>query len=285
MKPAPFKYAAPQTVDEALDLLAEYDHDGKVLAGGQSLVPLLNMRLARPSVLIDLNRVAGLDYIREDGGTVAIGAMTRQRTIERSPVVREKLPLLWEAIRYVGHPQIRNRGTIGGSLAHADPSAELPAVALAVDATLVTRSAGGGRTLSADGFFVSYLATALEPDELLTEIRLPVHGHKRTAFLEVARRHGDFALAGVAAILGMTEGTCTDVRLVFTGVGAIPTRVSEAEQALTGRRPDARALSDVSRVVSERLDPDSDIHASADYRRRVGGALAARAVAAAVTRA
>ena len=215
MKPASFKYAAPESVDEALGLLAEHSHDGKVLAGGQSLVPLLNMRLARPHVLIDLNRVAGLDYIREDNGTVAIGAMTRQRTVERSPMVREKLPLLWEAIQFVGHPQIRNRGTVGGSLAHADPSAELPAVAVASGATLVARSPRGERTLNAEEFFVSYLATALEPDELLTEVRFPVHGHRGTAFLEVSRRHGDYALAGVAAMVTVRDGRCEGVRLAL----------------------------------------------------------------------
>lgn len=282
MKPASFKYAAPESVGEALDLLAEHSHDGKLLAGGQSLVPLLNMRLARPRVLIDLNRIGGLNYIREDDGVVAIGAMTRQRTVERSPIVREKLPLLWEAIRYVGHPQIRNRGTVGGSLAHADPSAELPAVAVAAEATLVTRSPRGERTFHAPDFFVSYLATALEPDELLTEIRMPVHGHERTAFLEVARRHGDFALVGVAAIVTMRDGRCQDVRLSFTGVGPIPIRIPEAEAALTGRTPTNSLLAEISTIVSERLDPDSDIHASAEYRKRVGGTLAARALAAAV---
>lgn len=284
MKPAPFSYAAPESVDEALDLLAEYGHDGKVLAGGQSLVPLLNMRLARPRVLIDLNRVAGLDYIREDNGTVAIGAMTRQRTVERSPMIRERLPLLSEAIRFVGHPQIRNRGTVGGSLAHADPSAELPAVAVASGATLVARSPRGERTLDAEEFFVSYLATVLEPDELLTEVRFPVHGHRGTAFLEVSRRHGDYALAGVAAMVAVRDGRCEDVRLAFTGVGPVPIRIPEAEAALTGRAPTDGVFAEISGIVSTRLDPDSDIHASADYRRRVSGTLAARALAAAVNR-
>ncbi|HLE76820.1 MAG TPA: xanthine dehydrogenase family protein subunit M [bacterium] len=284
MKPASFKYAAPESVDEALGLLAEHSHDGKVLAGGQSLVPLLNMRLARPHVLIDLNRVAGLDYIREDNGTVAIGAMTRQRTVERSPMVREKLPLLWEAIQFVGHPQIRNRGTVGGSLAHADPSAELPAVAVASGATLVARSPRGERTLNAEEFFVSYLATALEPDELLTEVRFPVHGHRGTAFLEVSRRHGDYALAGVAAMVTVRDGRCEGVRLAFTGVGPVPIRIPEAEAALAGRAPTDGVFAEISGIVSARLDPDSDIHASADYRRRVSGTLAARALAAAVSR-
>ncbi|HEV8353473.1 MAG TPA: xanthine dehydrogenase family protein subunit M [bacterium] len=285
MKPAPFQYAAPETVDEAVMLLSEYGRDGKILAGGQSLVPLLAMRLARPSVLIDLNRIAELDYIRQTDGEVAIGAMTRQRTIERSGEVREHLPLWWEAVRYVGHPQIRNRGTVGGSLAHADPSAELPAAAAATGATLVTRSTRGERTVSAEGFFLSYLATALEPDELLVEVRIPAHARAGTAFLEVARRHGDYALAGVAAMVTMRDGRCEAVRLAFTGVGPVPVRVAEAEEPLIGRRPEESVYAEIARIVAGRLDPDSDIHASAAYRKDVAGVLTARALALAVSRA
>ncbi|MGH2349922.1 MAG: FAD binding domain-containing protein [bacterium] len=285
MKPAPFEYAAPDSVDEAIALLGEYGQDGKVLAGGQSLVPLMNFRLARPRVLIDLNRVAGLDYIRRANGAVAIGAMTRQRTVERATEVREHVPLLWEAIRYVGHPQIRNRGTIGGSLAHADPSAELPAVAAAAGATLVTRSPRGERTLPAEEFFVSYLTTAMEPDELLVEIRIPTHDRAGTAFLEVARRHGDYALAGVAAMVTVRAGRCEDVRLVFTGVGPVPVRIPEAEAALAGVPPEETAFTEVARIVADRLDPDSDIHASAAYRKHVAGVLTGRALALAVSRA
>ncbi|HXF81881.1 MAG TPA: FAD binding domain-containing protein, partial [bacterium] len=206
MKPAPFRYAAPESLDEALGLLRRFGAEGKVLAGGQSLVPLLNMRLVRPAVLIDLNRVRSLDYIVHGAGRgptreVRLGAMTRQRAAERSPLVRMELPLLAEALAYVGHPQIRNRGTVGGSVAHADPSAELPAVLAALDGRVVLRSARGARTLSAEEFFRGYLTTALAPDELLVELRLPAHPHRGTAFLEVARRHGDFALAGVAVAM------------------------------------------------------------------------------------
>jgi carbon-monoxide dehydrogenase medium subunit len=285
MKPAPFQYAAPESVDEALALLSEYSQDGKVLAGGQSLVPLLNMRLARPSVLIDLNRIAELDYIRRTDGEIAIGAMTRQRAVEHSPDIREHLPLLWEAIRFVGHPQIRNRGTVGGSLAHADPSGELPAVAAAAGATLVTRSPRGQRILRAEEFFVSYLTTALEPDELLVEVRIPTHARAGTAFLEVARRHGDYALAGVAAVVTVRDGRCADVRLAFTGVGPVPVRIPDAEAAVAGRRPGEPAFTEAARIVSDRLDPDSDIHASAAYRKHLAGVLTGRALALAVDRA
>lgn len=284
MKPAPFSYAAAESLPEALRLLARYGEDGKVLAGGQSLVPLLNMRLARPAVLIDLNRVRALDYIT-DGREIRIGAMTRQRTAEQSPLVREKLPLLAEALGYVGHPQIRNRGTIGGSLAHADPSAELPAVLAALDGTVVVRSSRGTRRLGAEAFFITYLTTALAPDEVLVEVCLPAHDHLGTAFLEVARRHGDYALVGVAAVVDLDGDELRRVRLTFTGVGAGPVRVEEAEAAATGAPPGDRVFAEVGRIVAERLQPESDIHASSEYRRIVGGVLAERALRAAVARA
>ncbi|HEY3247243.1 MAG TPA: xanthine dehydrogenase family protein subunit M [bacterium] len=285
MKPAQFQYAAPESVDEALAILAKYGGDGKILAGGQSLVPLLAMRLARPAVLIDLNRLADLDYIRAEDGEIAIGAMTRQRAVERSPLVRDRLPLLWEAIRFVGHPQIRNRGTVGGSLAHADPSAELPAVAVATGATMVLHRGKTRRTINAEEFFVSYLTTALEPDELLVEVRFPVRDSAGTAFDEVARRHGDYALAGVAAMVTVRDGTCRQVRLAFTGVGPVPVRIPDAESALTGRAPTEPAFAEAAHIVSERLDPDSDIHASAAYRKHVAGVLTTRALTRAVERA
>lgn len=284
MKPAPFAYAAPDTLDDAVALVRRYGQDGKVLAGGQSLVPLLNMRLARPAVLVDLNRVAALDYIK-NGNEVRIGAMTRQRTAELSPLVRQKLPLLAEALRYVGHPQIRNRGTVGGSIAHADPSAELPAVLAALDGTIVLQSARGTRTLRPDTFFLTYLTTAMAPDELLIEVRLPAHEHLGTAFLEVARRHGDFALAGVAVVLEMNGGRARSVRMAFTGVGPVPVRIEDAEAAVTDTPLTEASFAEVARIVSARLDPDSDIHATAAYRKRVAGVLAERALKLAAHRA
>lgn len=284
MKPAAFQYAAPTTVEETLALLRVHGAEGKVLAGGQSLVPLINMRLARPAVLIDLNGVKALDYIREDGGEVAIGAMTRQRTAERSPVVARALPLLAAALPLVGHLQIRTRGTIGGSIAHADPSGELPAVLAALEGTVVVRGRGT-RRLRADTFFVSYLSTALRPDELLVEVRFPAHDRHGTAFLEVARRHGDYALVGVAAVVLMAGGRCTQARLALTGVGPTPVRIPEAEAAVTDQTLTEGVLAEVRKIVSDRVDPDSDIHASAAYRKDVAGVLAQRALRAAAERA
>ncbi len=284
MKPAPFQYAAPESVEETLALLRAHGADGKLLAGGQSLVPLLNMRLARPSVIIDLNRVEGLDYIRENG-EVAIGAMTRQRTAERSPVVARILPLLSDALPLVGHLQIRTRGTVGGSIAHADPSAELPAVLVALDGSVVVRGSTGTRRLPAEEFFVSYLTTALGVDELLVEVRFPAHEQEGTAFLEVARRHGDYALVGVAATVMMRGARCARARLAFTGVGPVPARIAEAEAAVHDRALSDAALAEVRKIVAGRIDPESDIHASAEYRREVAGVLAERALRRAAERA
>lgn len=278
MKPAPFKYAAPDSVPETLTLLRAYGRDGKLLAGGQSLVPLLNMRLARPSVIIDLNAVRELSYIKEDNGEVVIGAMTRQRDAELSPVVRRKLPLLAEALGYVGHPQIRNRGTIGGSIAHADPSAELPAVVAALGARMVARGPKGRRSLDPEEFFLALLTTALGPDELLVEVRFPAHQKMGTAFLEVARRHGDYALAGVAATLSPDGDAIHDCRLTFAGVGPGPVRIAEAEAAVIGKHLTPQILDEVRKIVTDRLDPDSDVHASVEYRKHVAGVLAARAL-------
>lgn len=284
MKPAPFAYAAPRGLAEALSLVREYGAEGKVLAGGQSLVPLLAMRLARPAVLIDINRVRQLDYIR-DGREVRIGAMTRQGTAEVSTVVQRRLPLLAEALGYIGHPQIRNRGTIGGTLAHADPSAELPAVLSALDGRVLLRSTRGTRTLGAHEFFLSYLTTALAPDELLVEVRLPSHERAGSAFVEVARRHGDYALVGVAAVVDVEDGRIARARLAFTGVGAGPVRIGELEQAVAGKPADVETLTEAGRIASARLDPEPDIHASAEYRREVAGVLTERALRLAVDRA
>ncbi|MDR7417294.1 MAG: xanthine dehydrogenase family protein subunit M [Armatimonadota bacterium] len=286
MKPAPFLYVAPRTVEEAVALLQEHGTDAKLLAGGQSLMPLINMRLARPEVLVDLNEVRTLDYITEVDGEVRIGAMTRQRAVERSPFVATHVPLLSEALRWVGHPQIRNRGTIGGSLAHADPSAELPAVAAALDAVFVARGPDGVRLLAPGEFFVSFLTTALEPAEMLVEVRFAVPSAPAgCAFLELSRRHGDFALVGAAAVVRLDSGRCRDVRLALTGVGPTPVRVREVEEALLDQPPTEARLADLSRGIGPRLDPVSDIHASAEYRRHVAGVLARRALAAAAARA
>ncbi len=279
MKPPRFGYVAPRSVDEALAVLAEYGDEAKVLAGGQSLVPLLNMRLARPAVIVDINGIRSLAYIRRRGDALAVGAMTRQRAVEFSPVARRAAPLLWEAIRFIGHPQIRTRGTVGGSIAHADPSAELPAVLAALDGEAVVRGGGGDRVIAAPDFFTGYLTTALGPADLLTEVRFALPAPPvGTAFLEVARRQGDFAIVGAAAVLRRNDGTVADARLVFTGVGPGPVRAREAERMLEGSPGSAKAFAEAARAAAERLDPDADIHASAEYRREVAAVMARRAL-------
>ncbi len=288
MKPAQFEYHDPRTVDEAVALLKQYDGEAKVLAGGQSLVPLLNMRLARPAALVDINRVAGLDYIREESGVLVIGAMTRQRTLERSGVVRKGNPLLHAAVASIGHPQIRNRGTIGGSLAHADPAAELPAAVLALGGELVGAGTSGRRTIAAADFFVTFLTTALGPDEVLVELRAPpLAARTGWGFQEFARRHGDFALAGVALSLTLDgTGACSDARIALFGVGSTPVRAARAEAVLRGEKPSPALFERAGDEVRDEIEePLSDIHASADYRRHVAGVLTARALAEAATRA
>jgi len=285
MKPPRFDYYAPNKIEEALSLLDQYGDDAKILAGGQSLMPLLNMRLSRPNVLIDINKIKELAYIDEtaDGG-LRIGALARQSTAERLPVVSSRNPLLAAAIPYIGHFQIRNRGTIVGSLAHADPSAELPAIASVMGAEFVLSSSNGQRVVKADDFFVTYFTTAQEPTELLTEVRFPCWPTDASwGFEEVARRHGDFALAGVAAVVQQdASGICTHASITVFGVSDTPVRARKAEGALPGNKIDSSALKEVERLVSEELEPDSDIHASAEYRQDVGGVLARRALAAAI---
>jgi CO/xanthine dehydrogenase FAD-binding subunit len=286
MKPPKFEYLAPASLDEALALLAERGDEAKVLAGGQSLVPLLNFRLVRPGYLIDLNDIPGLAYIRQENGHVAIGALTRQRALETSDLIRERVPLLADAMPQIGHVQIRNRGTIGGSLAHADPAAELPAVVAALDGELVVRGASGQRVLRPDEFFLAYLTTALDPTELLVEVRLPVVPPRTgTAFLEVSRRHGDFALVGVAASVTLDDaGVCTGCAIALIGVGSAPFVARAAAQRLVGSRPTTEVLEDVGRLAAADLSPDGDLHASSQYRRHVAGVLTRRALTRAVER-
>lgn len=281
MKPAPFDYFAPAEIEEALDLLARYGEEAKILAGGQSLMPLLSLRLARPAVLIDINRLSRLDHISAgpDGG-LALGALTRQRSVERSQLVKTRNPLLSAAIPLIGHFQIRNRGTIGGSLAHADPAAELPAVSLALEAQFALKSARGEREVSARDFFLGAMTTAIEPQELLTEIRLPALSPKAGwAIEEVARRKGDFAMVGVAAALELNGGeTVKDSRIVLFGVSDRPLRMEREENMLRGKSLDQKTLADIAAAVSEDLDPISDVHASAEYRKEVSGVLTRRAL-------
>jgi aerobic carbon-monoxide dehydrogenase medium subunit len=285
VKPAKFDYHAPPTLDEALALLVRYDGDAKVLAGGQSLVPLLNFRLARPAALIDLNRIKSLAYIHEHGGQVRFGAMTRQRAIEFSPIVAQRLPLLREATHWVGHLPIRSRGTIGGSIAHADPSAEYPAVLTALGGEVVVRGPKGERTVAPDALFETYLTTTLAPDEILTEVRLPAMPEGAGwAFEEFARRHGDFAIVGVAAAVWRSGGRIT-ARLATAGAGATPRRLRASEEIIERDGLASAAIAGAARRASELVEPDSDIHASADYRRHLVGVLTERALTRAAERA
>ncbi|HKP74368.1 MAG TPA: FAD binding domain-containing protein, partial [Longimicrobiaceae bacterium] len=234
MKPAPFEYFRPGSVDEAVSLLVEHGWEAKLLAGGQSLVPAMNFRLAAPGVLIDLNRIPGLDGIREDGGGLRIGTMARQHAAERSGTVRALAPLLAEALPYVAHPQIRNRGTVGGSIAHADPAAELPAVMLALGARMHVVGPHGTRAIDAGDFFTGLFATALEHDEMLVEIEIPASAPRTgVAFAEVSRRHGDFGLAGLAMSVSLDDGgACSDARIALLGVGEGPVLARMAADAL-----------------------------------------------------
>ena len=293
MKPAPFEYQAPDSLDAALDLLARSGGEAKLLAGGQSLIPVMNFRLAQPSLLVDLNRLRDLDYIREasqeDGGGLRIGAMTRQRSLERDPHVRRLAPLLREAVPFIAHPQIRNRGTVGGSLAHADPAAELPAVAVALDARFRLRRASGERWVEARDFFSGLFSTVLEPDEMLVEVALPPPPRVLTgwAFLEVARRHGDYAQVGIAARISRDDsGRCQEARLVYLSVGDGPVEAREAARMLVGTDLSEPAIAAAADKASrEEMDPTGDIHASADFKRHLARVLTGRALRLASSRA
>ena len=279
MKPPKFDYHAPTTVEQALELLGRYGGDAKLLAGGQSLMPLLNFRLSRPAALVDLNRIPSLVYIKEADGQVRFGAMTRQRTIEFSPVVQARVPLLREATKLVGHLPIRTRGTIGGSIAHADPAAEYPAVLTALEGEVVARGPKGERVIKARDLFRTYLTTSLTPDEILVEVRLPAMpmgaGY---ALEEFARRHGDFAIVGIAAVVVKAGARCTLARLATAGAGPVPVRLRAAEEILERDGLGDAAIEAAARRASELVSPDSDIHASADYRRHLTGVLTKRAL-------
>jgi carbon-monoxide dehydrogenase medium subunit len=283
VKPPVFKYHDPTTLTEALDLLAEFGDSAKILAGGQSLVPLLNFRLARPEHVVDVNGVAELNNASGPDGCLCLGAMVRQAMLGQSPTIARACPPIAQAMPFVGHPQIRNRGTLGGSLAHADPAAELPAVMLAVDAQFTLQSKRAQRVVAADDFYVGPLVTVLRSDEMLVRIDLP-RWPERTAssVLEVAIRAGDFALAGVVASGTLDQdGRVSGARIVCFGVGDRPVRIHEAEVCIEDRAPVAELLNEAGRIVSARVEPVEDIHASAAYRKRASGILAVRALAAA----
>jgi carbon-monoxide dehydrogenase medium subunit len=282
MKLPPFDYEAPETVSDAVELLAEYGDEASVLAGGQSLIPLLALRLARPAVLIDINGVTQLSGVSAVDGWLAIGAMTREYVAEESESVTDTVPLLAAALPFIGHEAIRSRGTIGGSLAHADPAAELPAVARALDAEFVVRGPAGERVIPASEWFEGYLMTSRRPDELLVEVRFPTAaGGTGVSFQEVARRHGDFAIVGLAASLTLSHGAISDARLAFAGLSDVPVRADAVEDLLVGERPSTELFDEAARRATTDVDPPGDLHGSSDYRKTVAAALVRRGLRAA----
>jgi carbon-monoxide dehydrogenase medium subunit len=281
MKPAPFEYYRPTTLDAALALLAEHGDEAKPLAGGQSLIPAMNFRLGQPAILIDLNDLHELSYITPAEDGLRIGGMTRQRTLERSADVERAAPLVHEALPFIAHPAIRNRGTIGGSLAHADPAAELPVVSVTLEARLRAESTRGSRWIAAEDFFVGLMATTLQPDELLVEVALPpVPLRSGFAFEEVSRRRGDYALVGVAASVSLDEaGRCVRARVALLSVGDRPMLAPHAAQALAGEAPTAASIQAAAALAAAHdIDPHADLHASSDYRRHLASVLMKRAL-------
>ena len=283
MKLPQFDYEAPTTVSEALELLAEHQDEANVLAGGQSLIPLLALRLAYPAVLIDINGVDELSGVSAANGSVTIGATTREYVAEASQTIADAVPLLAAALPLIGHEAIRSRGTIGGSLAHADPAAELPAVARALDAEMVVRGSSGERVVPAAEWFEGYLTTSRGPDELLTEVRFPRAARGTGAsFQEVARRHGDFAMVGLATSVTLSGEAITDARLAFAGVSDVPVRASGAEDLLVGESPSDELFDEAARRAAGDIDPPADLHGSAEYRKKVAAALVRRGLREAV---
>jgi len=287
MKPAPFTYVRPTDRETALQALAEAGVDGKVLAGGQSLVPLMNLRLARPGTIVDINRVEGFDHATRSNGTLTIGATYRQEAALTDPVIASSAPIIVEAVRHVGHSQIRQRGTILGSLAHADPVAELPAVATALEARFTLERVGSTRTVSAAEFFVGPFMTAIEPEEILTEVAFPVFGSDTgQCFVEFARRHGDFAIVAVAAIVRLDSGgACSDARVALAGAAERPIRSEAAEQILLGGRIDEARAEEAAREATRSLEPPADIHGSSHFRKTIASQLIREAIVQAQRRA
>jgi carbon-monoxide dehydrogenase medium subunit len=276
VKPAPFEYARPGTLSEALSLLSTRG-DAKVLAGGQSLVPMMNFRVARPEMLIDINRLPNLDYHRVADGDLVIGALARHATLRSSRIVLEACPLMADAYQYVAHGPIRNRGTLCGNLCHADPASEMPAVALAANATMIVKSAKGERRIAAQDFFKGIYATAVKPDELLIEVRIPLAKKGQgSAFAEVSVRKGDFAMAGAAAIVSVTAGKVSEAAVAICGVGDRPRRLLAAEKELIGAAPVESTFARIASAAAASVDPQSDVNADADYRRDLVRTLVAR---------
>jgi aerobic carbon-monoxide dehydrogenase medium subunit len=281
MKPAPFKYVAARTLEQALALKAEHRDEARFLAGGQSLVPTMNFRLTQPAILIDINLLSQCAGIRHSGrDTLRIGALSRYRALERDPEIARKLPLVHEALPHIGHPQIRNRGTIGGNLAHADPASEMPAIALALAGRMRALSRRGERWIAAPDFFTGALSTSLEPDEMLIEIELPVAvPGSGSCFMEVARRRGDFALIGVACTVRLDEqGRCAEARIALCNAGETAVFARDASKSLAGRQIGSGEIDDAAELVQGAIDPGGNVHASKAFQRHLAGVLTKRAL-------
>ena len=290
MKPAWFDYRAPRELDEALKILGDAGGDGRVLAGGQSLVPMLNLRILSPAVIVDINRIGGLDGLNDGPEGLSVGALVRHADLLRSPDVRANWPLLWEATTQVAHMAIRNRGTVCGSVSHNDPSAEQPTVLVTMGGTVVVASSGGRRELPAEEFFTGMLSNALEPGEMVVELRYPPPPvGTGTAFVEFARRLGDFAIASAAAMLTMHGGVCERARLTISGMGEGPIRMRGVEDMLTGQTLEPKqaeeAFAEAAAMVRAAIDPTDDVHASSSYRRHLAGVMATQALETALARA
>jgi carbon-monoxide dehydrogenase medium subunit len=287
MKPAPFRYVAARTLEQALQLKAEHGDEARFLAGGQSLVPTMNFRLTQPAVLIDINPLEALAGVKNGGERLTIGALTRYRALERDRTTARHLPLIHEALPHIAHPQIRNRGTIGGNLAHADPASEMPAIVVALGGRLHAQSARGERWIEAVDFFLGALTTALEPDEMLTEVELPAAPPRGGAcFMEVSRRRGDFAIIGVACTIRLdADGRCEQARIGLCNAGDGPVFAAEAADALTGRQVGETEIGEAAALVQGAIDPGGSIHASKEFQRHIAGVLTKRALATANARA
>jgi carbon-monoxide dehydrogenase medium subunit/2-furoyl-CoA dehydrogenase FAD binding subunit len=286
MKPAAFEYFTPGNVAEAIELLERHGDEAKILAGGQSLVPMMNFRVARPEILIDINRIKELDYIREEGDELVIGALTRESALEKSSLIQKRCPILARAISFIGHFPIRTRGTFGGSLVHADPSAEIPTVVMGMDAKMKVIGPSGERTLGPDEFFLTYLTTSLEPSEILVEVRIPALPQKAGwSFVELSRRHGDFAIVAAASILFMEGGgLCKEARIALGGVAPTPIRAEEAEGLLAGQTLTESLIDKAGQMAAEATDPEPDYHASAEYRRDMARVFVKRGLEEALNR-
>lgn len=286
MKPPPFEYSRPETLDEALQTLHEMGDDGKVLAGGQSLIPLLAFRMARPSHLTDITRLESLKHVAlGDDGLLSIGALATHRMLETNSELTARCPAILEAVSQIGHVAIRNRGTVGGSMAHADPAAEWPALALLFDTTFHLRSSSGERQIGADDMFLSYMTTALAPDELLVQVEMKLPPTDAgTSFVEVARRHGDFALAGAGSVVQIEDGVISSARISVMSAGLTPIRAGDAEEALVGAEPNDEVINDAVQYVDSVIEPMEDVHGPADYKRHLAQVVAQRALKAAVGR-